>query len=116
MPEADKLALLRKEIDEHSDRLKTVLRRADMRREIFDGIPDKEDAAVEAFVESNKESALKVRPKVRRCLDSSHCCHSPFHYNAQTPGLHAWLPRVQAEQDTPLNLLDFQRICWPSTC
>lgn len=65
MPEADKLALLREEIDQHSDRLKTVLRRADMRREIFDGIPDKDEAAVEAFGESNKESALKVRPKVR---------------------------------------------------
>lgn len=64
MPDADKLAVLREEIDQHSDRLKAVLVRPDMRREIFDGVPDDTDAAVRAFVSQNKESALKVRPKV----------------------------------------------------
>ena len=64
MPSADRLAALRREIDQHSDRLKAVLLRPDMRREIFDGIPDDVDAAVNAFVSHNKESALKVRPKV----------------------------------------------------
>ncbi|RMJ23595.1 hypothetical protein PHISP_05524 [Aspergillus sp. HF37] len=63
MPDADKLAVLREEIDQHSDRLKAVLVRPDMRSEIYDGIPDDTDAAVRAFVSQNKESALKVRPK-----------------------------------------------------
>lgn len=35
-----------------------------MRREILDGIPDDEKEAVKAFVHHNKESALKVKPKV----------------------------------------------------
>lgn len=71
MPDADRLATLREEIDRHSDRLKAVLLRPDMRREIFNGIPDDTDAAVNAFVSQNKESALKVRPKVG---GSTICC------------------------------------------
>lgn len=41
-PEADKLALLREDIDHNSHRLKAVLQRPDMRREFFNGIPDDE--------------------------------------------------------------------------
>ncbi|KAL4989474.1 hypothetical protein BDW68DRAFT_156879 [Aspergillus falconensis] len=62
-PEADKLALLREDIDGNSQGLKTILREEGMRREIFDGIPDDEDKAVEAFVSQNSESALKTKPK-----------------------------------------------------
>ncbi|RHZ53766.1 hypothetical protein CDV55_104146 [Aspergillus turcosus] len=62
-PEADKLALLREDIDRNSHRLKTVLRSPDMRREVFNGIPDDEKKAVQAFVSQNKESALKTKPK-----------------------------------------------------
>ncbi|KAF7182661.1 hypothetical protein CNMCM7691_002322 [Aspergillus felis] len=62
-PEADKLALLREDIDHSSHRLKAVLRRPDMRREFFNGIPDDEKKAVQAFVSQNKESALKTKPK-----------------------------------------------------
>ncbi|KAF4153302.1 hypothetical protein CNMCM6936_000670 [Aspergillus lentulus] len=62
-PEADKLALLREDIDHNSHRLKAVLRRPDMRREFFNGIPDDEKKAVQAFVSQNKESALKTKPK-----------------------------------------------------
>ncbi|KAL4997031.1 hypothetical protein BDV10DRAFT_170532 [Aspergillus recurvatus] len=62
-PEADKLALLREDIDGNSQGLKTVLREEGMRREFFDGIPDDEDKAVEAFVSQNSESALKTKPK-----------------------------------------------------
>ncbi|RLL94039.1 hypothetical protein CFD26_103017 [Aspergillus turcosus] len=62
-PEADKLALLREDIDRNSHRLKTVLRSPDMRREFFNGIPDDEKKAVQAFVSQNKESALKTKPK-----------------------------------------------------
>ncbi|RJE19971.1 hypothetical protein PHISCL_07689 [Aspergillus sclerotialis] len=65
MPEAEKLALIREEIDQNSDLLKTVLLNPDMRREIFGGIPDDVDAAVKAFVSQNKESALKTKPKSR---------------------------------------------------
>ncbi|GFF56204.1 hypothetical protein IFM61606_05341 [Aspergillus udagawae] len=62
-PEADKLALLREDIDHNSHRLKAVLRRPDMRREFFKGIPDDEKKAIQAFVSQNKESALKTKPK-----------------------------------------------------
>ncbi|PKX96106.1 DUF2461 domain-containing protein [Aspergillus novofumigatus IBT 16806] len=62
-PEADKLALLREDIDHNSHRLKAVLRRPEMRREFFNGIPDDEKKAVQAFVSQNKESALKTKPK-----------------------------------------------------
>ncbi|KAF4234561.1 hypothetical protein CNMCM6805_008536 [Aspergillus fumigatiaffinis] len=61
--EADKLALLREDIDHNSHRLKAVLRRPDMRREFFNGIPDDEKKAVQGFVSQNKESALKTKPK-----------------------------------------------------
>lgn len=42
-----------------------------MRRELFGGIPDDEDAAVKAFVSQNKESALKTKPKVGALLSLS---------------------------------------------
>ncbi|KAL4740725.1 hypothetical protein BDV11DRAFT_87036 [Aspergillus similis] len=62
-PEADKLALLREDIDGNSQGLKTVLKEERLRREFFDGIPDDEDKAVKAFVSQNSESALKTKPK-----------------------------------------------------
>ncbi|KAL4904696.1 hypothetical protein BDW74DRAFT_27773 [Aspergillus multicolor] len=62
-PEADKLALLREDIDTNSQGLKTVLREEGLRREFFDGIPDDDDEAVKAFVSQNSESALKTKPK-----------------------------------------------------
>jgi hypothetical protein len=83
-PEADKLALLREDIDHNSHRLKAVLRRPDMRREFFKGIPDDEKKAIQAFVSQNKESALKTKPKVgtapSRCSSHylayiNHHCH-----------------------------------------
>ncbi|OJJ55994.1 hypothetical protein ASPSYDRAFT_92193 [Aspergillus sydowii CBS 593.65] len=62
-PEADRLALLRDDIDGNSQGLKRVLREEGMRREFFDGISDDEDKAVKAFVSQNSESALKTKPK-----------------------------------------------------
>lgn len=41
-----------------------VLKEPEMRREILNGIPDDEKEAVKVFVDHNKESALKVKPKV----------------------------------------------------
>ncbi|EEA26944.1 conserved hypothetical protein [Talaromyces marneffei ATCC 18224] len=64
MPEASKLALLRRDVDRNPARLKSVLRNADLRREFFNGIPDDERKAVKAFVSHNQESALKTKPKV----------------------------------------------------
>jgi uncharacterized protein (DUF2461 family) len=67
-PEADKLALLREDIDGNSQGLKSVLKEERLRREFFEGIPDDEDEAVKAFVSQNSESALKTKPKVRTLL------------------------------------------------
>lgn len=64
MPDADRLALLRQNIDRDSRRLKRVLRAAGLRREFFDGIPDDDDEVVQAFVRQNQDSALKTKPKV----------------------------------------------------
>lgn len=63
-PEAGALALLREDFDHSSSRLKTVLKEPAMRREIFNGIFDNEEKIVKAFVQQNKESALKTKPKV----------------------------------------------------
>jgi uncharacterized protein (TIGR02453 family) len=74
-PEADKLALLREDIDGNSQGLKSVLKEERLRREFFDGIPDDEDKAVKAFVSQNSESALKTKPKVRTCFYYVLQCH-----------------------------------------
>ncbi|BCR89631.1 DUF2461 domain-containing protein [Aspergillus chevalieri] len=62
-PEANALAALREDIDQNSSRLMAVLKEPEMRREILNGIPDDEKEAVKVFVDHNKESALKVKPK-----------------------------------------------------
>ncbi|OJJ38187.1 hypothetical protein ASPWEDRAFT_35776 [Aspergillus wentii DTO 134E9] len=62
-PEPNQLALLREEIDQNSHHLKAVLRRPELRHEIFKGISDDEDKAVECFFDQNKETALKTKPK-----------------------------------------------------
>lgn len=76
MPQADKLALLREDIDRNSHRLKAVLTEKEIRHEIFDGISDDEEVAVAAFVNHNKESALKTKPKVCETFPCSFCSHS----------------------------------------
>ncbi|KAK2795893.1 hypothetical protein FQN50_009671 [Emmonsiellopsis sp. PD_5] len=63
MPDAHKLALLRQDMDQNSQRIKAVLTRPDIRKDIFNGIPKDERKAVLAFVGQNKESALKTKPK-----------------------------------------------------
>lgn len=63
-PEADRLALLREDIDENADRWKEVLRESALRREFLNGAPDDDEAVVTAFAHANKESALKTKPKV----------------------------------------------------
>jgi uncharacterized protein (TIGR02453 family) len=63
MPDAGRLSLLRQNIDRDSQRLKRVLRAADLRRDFFHGTPDDDDEVVQAFVRQNQDSALKTRPK-----------------------------------------------------
>ncbi|PYH45383.1 DUF2461 domain-containing protein [Aspergillus saccharolyticus JOP 1030-1] len=89
MPEAAGLARLRQDIDHNSHRLKRVLRAPKMRQEIFNGIPDVDEKAVEAFVSHNKESALKVKPK--RFLHRLIC----FHGSAYAAGYDADNENIQ---------------------
>lgn len=64
-PEAPPMALMRKEIDRKSHKLKKVLMAPEMRREYLGGIGNDERKAVKAFVGMNTENMLKTKPKVR---------------------------------------------------
>ena len=68
-PEAQPLALLRRDVDLKSHKLKKVLMDPGIRRECFKGIPNDEKKAVKAFVSQNSENMLKTKPKVRVLLD-----------------------------------------------
>ena len=67
---------MRRDLDRKSHRLKDVLLDPTMRKEFLGGTSKDEKKAVKAFVEQNKENALKTKPKVRlkksfeRCLGS----------------------------------------------
>jgi len=63
-PEAPPMALMRKDVDKKSYKIKEVLMGADMRREFFGGIKADEKKAVKAFVSMNTENMLKTKPKV----------------------------------------------------
>ncbi|KAI9817523.1 MAG: hypothetical protein M1827_001133 [Pycnora praestabilis] len=63
MPEAQPLALLRRDVDRHSHRIKAVLTDARLRKEFFGGLQKDEKKAVKAFVAKNNENALKTKPK-----------------------------------------------------
>ncbi|CAO1598804.1 hypothetical protein XANCAGTX0491_002564 [Xanthoria calcicola] len=62
-PEAAPLAAMRRDLDRKSHRLKDVLLDPTMRKEFLGGTSKEEKKAVEAFVEQNKENALKTKPK-----------------------------------------------------
>ncbi|KAL8991623.1 MAG: hypothetical protein Q9169_007811 [Polycauliona sp. 2 TL-2023] len=62
-PEAAPLAAMRKDIDRKSYKLKTVLMDPAIRKEFLGGISKDDKKAVKAFVEQNKENALKTKPK-----------------------------------------------------
>jgi len=55
---------MRNAIDRHSDRLKSVLLDDGLRKAFLKGAPHDAQKAVKAFVATNKENALKTRPKV----------------------------------------------------
>ena len=63
-PEAPPMALMRKDIDKKSHKLKEVLMGKDMRKEFLGGVKEDEKKAVKAFVGMNTENMLKTKPKV----------------------------------------------------
>ena len=63
-PEAPPMALMRKDLDKKSHKIKEVLMGVDMRREFLGGIKPDEKKAVKAFVGMNTENMLKTKPKV----------------------------------------------------
>jgi Conserved hypothetical protein (DUF2461) len=70
-PDAQQLAALRRDIDRRSNRIKQCLRLPGMRKEYFGGIKDNEGEVVKTFVDENKESALKTKPKVSEIVKFS---------------------------------------------
>ena len=70
MPEAQPLALLRRNIDRRPHQLRQILMEPQMRSQILGGISKDEKKAVKAFAGQNAENALKTKPKVRRFTDS----------------------------------------------
>ena len=70
-PEAGPLGLLRRAVDRRSGRLKEVLMAEGMRREFLGGVKGEEGKCVAKFVELNRESALKTKPKVYLTLTIS---------------------------------------------
>lgn len=64
-PEAAPIAAIRRDIDRHPNRLKSVLMQETLRTEFLDNAPKNESKAVKAFVLANSENALKTKPKVR---------------------------------------------------
>lgn len=71
MPEAQPLALLRRNIDRKPEVIRRVLTDATLRKKVLGGIPNDEKKAVKAFALHNAESALKTKPKVRLNLCQS---------------------------------------------
>jgi len=65
-PEAQRLALLRRDVDRKPHRMKQVLTNDRLRKEFLGGASKSEKDVVKAFVKSrsNAESALKTKPKV----------------------------------------------------
>ena len=104
MPEASKLALIRQNIDRNSQRLKDILMHPDVRGEILGGVPNDEKKVIKAFVNQNKESALKTRPKVGRLC-------SRLLINLFRPGLSHLQPTTAATPQCCLSKGPF--ICRP---
>ena len=63
-PDAQPVALLRRDFDRKSHKLKKVLLNEAVRKELFNGVPEDEKKVIKAFVELNKENMLKTKPKV----------------------------------------------------
>ncbi|KAI9809098.1 MAG: hypothetical protein M1825_002387 [Sarcosagium campestre] len=62
-PDAQPLALIRRDIDRKSHKLKRVLLNPNIRRDFLGKVADDERKAVKAFIEHNKDNILKTKPK-----------------------------------------------------
>ncbi|KAL9131142.1 MAG: hypothetical protein Q9217_000843 [Psora testacea] len=69
-PEAPPLALLRKDVDKNSHKLKEVLMEERLRKEFLGGVGRNEGAAVRKFVAMNGENALKTKPRRDKDYDA----------------------------------------------
>ena len=58
---------MRRDFDRHSERIKTILIEAIIRKTFLDAAPEKAASVVKAFAKNNARNALKTKPKV--------CCH-----------------------------------------
>ena len=63
-PEAPPLALLRKDVDEKSQKLKGILLEERLRKEFLGVTKSDEGAVVKKFIGMNAENALKTKPRV----------------------------------------------------
>lgn len=64
MPEANAIALLRRDIDRRPQRIKAVLKNAGIRKEFLEAVPDNDAKVVKKFVAQSSQGALKTKPKV----------------------------------------------------
>lgn len=71
MPEPGPLAALRRDVDRRPDRLKTVLRDPQFRKEFLKGAPNDDKKTVKAFADMNSATALKTKPLVSDVIWSS---------------------------------------------
>ena len=71
-PEAAPVAAIRRDIDQRPRHLKDTLLEDGMRKHFLGGAPKNDARIVKAFVASNKDNALKTRPKVSYALPSLH--------------------------------------------
>jgi len=63
MPEAAAVAALRKDIDKRPQNLKNVLLNDNIRKQFLGGVKRDEKLVIKAFADSNKENALKTKPR-----------------------------------------------------
>jgi uncharacterized protein (DUF2461 family) len=71
-PDARELAALRADIDRRPTRIRRALGDASVRRDYLEGASN-ESKAIKKFCETNKESALKTKPKVSETIEFCFC-------------------------------------------
>lgn len=80
MPEAQPLALLRRNIDRKPEVVRRVLTDAALRKTILGVAANDEKKAIKAFASHNAENALKTKPKVCVFLQSKQCRSRCAHF------------------------------------
>lgn len=63
MPEAAAVAALRKDIDKRPQNIKDILLNDGIRKQFLGGVKKDEKLVIKAFADSNKENALKTKPR-----------------------------------------------------